>query len=75
MNYKIRIHLYVHITFLYSLFSLPKSSSQHVHYWKAYLTHRKSLLNMLKLNKLKEIFLPHSKCFQGLDYLQLASQI
>lgn len=35
----------------------------------------KILIKHVKLNKLKEIFLPHSKCFQGLDYLQLVSQI
>lgn len=35
----------------------------------------KILIKHVKLNKLKEIFLPHSKCFQGLDYLQLAGQI
>lgn len=35
----------------------------------------KILIKYVKLNKLKEIFLPHSKCFQGLDYLQLAGQI
>lgn len=35
----------------------------------------KILIKYVKLNKIKEIFLPHSKCFQGLDYLQLAGQI